>query len=219
MHKSENWPVVQSFITSTLRRRQSAKNLKCFLIVKSHPPLSLQTHLLKFGLYFFFKKKRKKNFKKKMLSIVIIVPSLAGFLSSLVCKYDSKEKPPFQPPSWVFPVVWNIIYLLYGTCAYLALTNGAVENKALFLSLWIVNLLLNVSWTPVFACGNSLNRSKVSLWMIVALVLSLLLLMSVTVIQYRSLSMTMCLVPYLTWLFVAFALNLEIVKMRSVRDD
>ena len=150
---------------------------------------------------------------------IIILPPLLGLLSSLLCKYNSKEIPSFQPPKWVFPVVWNIIYILYGTCAYLAFTNQFVNNKAMFLSIWIINLLLNISWTPVFACGHSLNRSKISLWLIITLILTLLMLMSVTIIQYQSLSMTMCLIPYLTWLFVAFSLNLEIVRMRSIRDS
>lgn len=153
-----------------------------------------------------------------MYWIVTFIPVILGFLSSLVCKYnvEEQERPSFQPSNWVFPVVWNVIYVLYGLCAYLALTypNGDGES-AIFFSIWILNLMLNVSWTPVFACGKSLNRSKVALWIIIALIFTLLMLMSVTIIRYQSLSMTLCLVPYITWLFVAYSLNLEIIRLRT----
>lgn len=153
-----------------------------------------------------------------MYWLITFIPALLGFLSSLVCKYNVEEqdRPSFQPSNWVFPVVWNIIYVLYGLCAYLALTYPSINGGyALFFSIWTLNLLLNVSWTPVFACGTSLNRSKVSLWIIIALILTLLMLMCVTIIRYQSLSMTLCLVPYITWLFVAYSLNLEIIRLRT----
>lgn len=153
-----------------------------------------------------------------MYWFVTFIPAILGFSSSLICKYDVKEheRPSFQPSNWVFPVVWNVIYVLYGLCAYLALTQPSRDGgHVIFFSIWTLNLILNMSWTPVFACGNSLNRSKASLWIIIALILTLLMLMSVTVIRYHSLSMTLCLVPYVTWLFVAYSLNLDIIRLRT----
>ena len=153
-----------------------------------------------------------------MSFVFIFIPPIVGFLSSLFCKYnisDDNLKPAFQPPNWVFQVVWNILYLLYGFCAYLALNNQFVDSNAIFLSIWFLNLLLNFSWTPIFACDDSLNRSKIALWVLIALIMTLLMLLTVTIIQYRSLSMTLCLIPYITWLFVAYSLNLEIIRLRN----
>lgn len=159
---------------------------------------------------------------------IIIFPTILGFISSRICDIRIQQdgsRPSFQPPNWVFPVVWNVIYPLYGLCAYLAIRTpysgsnqksmSHAHRTVIFFTLWIVNLALNMAWTPIFACGNSVNRAMTALWVIVALIFTALLLLCVAIVEYRSLSMALCIVPYITWLFVAYSLNLEIIRLRS----
>lgn len=144
--------------------------------------------------------------------ILLFVPILLGLLSSQICEMrNEKTKPVFQPPGWVFAVVWNIIYLLYGLFIVIGLYRKQDHTKLIIL--WSINLFLNIIWSPIFSCKRSLQRSKMSLWIIVFMILTLIMLMNLSIIEYKSFNMTMCLTPYLTWLFVALLLNVEVIKI------
>ena len=65
-----------------------------------------------------------KNKKKVIKNIIIVIaPLIGGFLSSLLANlknYNIINKPMFSPPKIVFPIVWSILYLLFGISFYLA---------------------------------------------------------------------------------------------------
>lgn len=66
--------------------------------------------------------------------------------------YRKLEKPPFQPPPAVFPVVWTALYgdIAASSAVVLDRTrNGSNEGKG-FRGALILNLLLNTAWTWVF---------------------------------------------------------------------
>ena len=75
--------------------------------------------------------------------IIVIAPLIGGFLSSLLVNfknYNIINKPMFSPPKIAFPIVWSILYLLFGISFYLA--NKNYENKKITSSA-IINLILN----------------------------------------------------------------------------
>ena len=92
-----------------------------------------------------------KNKKKVIKNIIIVIaPLIGGFLSSLLVNfknYNIINKPMFSPPKIVFPIVWSILYLLFGISFYLA--NKDFDNKKIT-SAAIINLILNYSWTFIF---------------------------------------------------------------------
>ena len=55
----------------------------------------------------------------KTYAIAIAIPLAIGGLSALLTRnsmdiYKEVAMPPLSPPSWLFPVVWGILYLLMG---------------------------------------------------------------------------------------------------------
>ncbi len=79
----------------------------------------------------------------------------AGYLGSIFTAksvgawYGTLSKPSWTPPSAVFGPVWSALYLLMGIAAWLVWrTNG--PGTALALSLFGVQLLLNVAWSALF---------------------------------------------------------------------
>ena len=162
------------------------------------------------------------DFYKNIL--VLMIPSVLGILSSKICPIVGKKKSEYErtfiePPGYVFAIVWNIIYVLYGLFLVFGLRRRQFVKSnvyILFCILWWTNMLLNMSWTPIYACDRSLKNSKRSFWVIILLILTLLMLLSISMISYKSIGMTFCVLPYLTWLLVALLLNLEVVRKDSL---
>lgn len=64
--------------------------------------------------------------------------------------YMDLNKPWFNPPGWVFGPVWSFLYLSMGVAAWLVWRNGTTASLVWPLRLFLVQLLLNALWTPLF---------------------------------------------------------------------
>ncbi len=111
-------------------------------------------------------------------------------------------QPPFSPPSWVFPVVWGILYALMGISAYLVSQTPPSMERSRGLNLMVIQLIVNFFWPLFFfniqAYGFSLLW-LIALWM---LVLWMILTFRKTVPLAAWLQ-----IPYLLWLTFAVYLN------------
>ena len=77
----------------------------------------------------------------------LILGSLVGFIISGSIDYNELLKPPLAPPSWLFPVMWTIIYLLMGISYYLLRQDS--DNDYLN-KLYYVQLGVNLLWSIIF---------------------------------------------------------------------
>jgi benzodiazapine receptor len=119
--------------------------------------------------------------------------------------YESIRKPSWTPPPFVFPIVWTILYILMG------FASSRVVDIAGFASvpavLYFVQLVLNLSWTPVF-----FDRGDFSLALTILRAL-ILTVFATTVAFWRVDTIAgAILVPYIAWLAVAHELNRSIVN-------
>lgn len=74
----------------------------------------------------------KINWKKLIISLA--VPLAVGGLSAWLSggameRFDSLQKPALAPPSWLFPVVWTILFLMMGVASYLVAEGKADEKQ------------------------------------------------------------------------------------------
>ena len=120
--------------------------------------------------------------------------------------YASIEKPGFTPPSWVFGPVWTILYLLMGVAAFLVWQKGVGFRLVRTALAWfLVQLVLNASWSPVF-----FGLHRIGL----ALVIVVLLWVAIVITMYRFFRVSrpagMLLIPYLLWVSFATVLNASI---------
>jgi len=125
--------------------------------------------------------------------------------------YVTLEKPAFTPPNAVFMPVWLTLYGLMGVAVYLIWCPGLPTEgaKTAFILFW-VQLVLNVVWSIVFFGYESLVGGFV---IILALGVTLL----VTIIKFFKISKTAggLLIPYISWIAVASALNASIMILTS----
>ena len=135
--------------------------------------------------------------------IPIIIPSLLGYSTALVCKVQSTSGAivPIRPPAVVFSIVWPILYLMLGLSWYFSrkirtlLSDIFYGSLVVLLSLWIV----------FYSCQDD-KKSGVYI-LIFSIVFSLL---SYTV---GNLISQMLIVPLIGWLLVATFLNVFEVQL------
>lgn len=140
-----------------------------------------------------------------MIALSLGVGTLSGLTmrGSLTDWYPTLSQPSLTPPSWVFGVVWPILYCLMGLAA------GLVWNKPIrrfavrgAIRLFIVQLTLNGCWPILFFGYREIILALISLvvlWITIA----------ATTITFYVLSKPagLLMLPY--WLWSSFAVYLN----------
>lgn len=116
--------------------------------------------------------------------------------------YAMLSKPTWNPPSWVFGPVWTLLYLMMGVSAWLVWKEGGFAQQRKPLTVFLVQLVLNAIWTPLFFGTHELGIAF-------AEILLLWLAILATILAFRRVSTTAAwlLVPYLLWVSFASVLN------------
>jgi translocator protein len=129
----------------------------------------------------------------------------AAFSGDLGQWYGQLHQPPWSPPAWVFGPVWATLYTLMGLAAWLVWRQGGWAGAGPALTLFLVQLLLNAAWTPLFFGLHNLGAALVEvgvLW--VAIVATLLFFW-----RHSTLAGVL-LLPYLAWVGFAGLLNYDL---------
>ena len=87
---------------------------------------------------------------------IILFPLLVGAISGFLTRnntvfYQVLIKPPFAPPSFIFPIVWGALYLLMGIASFLVIRQGWQKPyvKDAMNYFWI-QLALSFLWPIIF---------------------------------------------------------------------
>ena len=135
------------------------------------------------------------------------VGALSGWLSREGMKiYESTIiQPPLSPPSWLFPIVWSILYALMGIGAARVWMTPPGIHRSRGLNLFIVQLIFNFFWSLIFF--NLQTFGFALLWLI--LLWGLVLWM---ILEFRKVGKLAgnIQIPYLIWLAFAAYLNLGV---------
>ena len=121
--------------------------------------------------------------------------------------YAALEKPPFNPPGWLFGPVWTTLYVLIGVAGWR--TWQKAQSSAAML-LWWVQMALNFAWSPVFF---TLHNIGAAFAIILALLLTILAYIAVTWKQDRTSALLF--LPYAAWVAFASLLNGSIFALNS----
>lgn len=139
-----------------------------------------------------------------LVSILISlgVGGLSGFfIRNDVGVYSLLHQPPLSPPSFVFPVVWTILYILMGISAY-RIAVSKENGKTIALVVYGLQLVVNSFWSILFF--HFQLRFFAFLWIIFLL---FLIIMMIQVFYRVDKTAAYLQIPYLLWTIFATYLS------------
>ena len=149
---------------------------------------------------------KKANWKTYAFWVLLAegVGGLSGWLTRNGSKIFSQMvvKPPLTPPSIVFPIAWGILFLLMGIGAARVSLTPASGWRSLGLNLFILQLVVNFFWSPIFFNLQAYGLAICWLLLLMILVVAMILTFHKTDPPASWLQ-----VPYLMWLVFATYLN------------
>ena len=157
----------------------------------------------------------KQKLRPYIISVAFSVGM--GLLSALLTRgnmdiYKEVVTPPLSPPSFLFPIVWTVLYILMGISAGMIYTNRKAlpKQKKSALFTYAVSLVVNFLWSIIFF--NLRAFFFAFIWLLL-----LLLLIIATFLQYRKINKTASYlqIPYAVWVTFAGYLNLGIWAMNK----
>ncbi len=159
---------------------------------------------------------RKKNVRVKKnawrAALVFIACLIVVYVAALAGTYYTSQgvraawyesvRPSITPPSYVFPVVWNILFALLAISLFAAWSNANLRQRTSVLALYVTNLVLNVLWSAFFFGMQSPLLAFIDL---------IVLWLSIAGIFFYtwkiSKAAALAVVPYLLWVTFAGVLN------------
>lgn len=122
--------------------------------------------------------------------------------------YKSLSKAPWTPPSYVFGIVWPILYLLMGISFLLVWKNKKCFPYCSPLTYFLIQLGFNLIWTTLFF----VMKKPLLALLDICLIIYFAMQTYNSFIKIDRLAAYL-LVPYLLWLLLAFSMNFYIVLM------
>ena len=152
---------------------------------------------------------------KSYIPLVLLILAFLGIgsvIGSLTMKevdiwYSTLNRSPLTPPNYIFPVAWTILYAMIATSGWLIWRASFFPQLRLIKSLYVIQLLLNWSWTPLFFRYHLTGLSLLSLFIMNSVVF-LIIYLSYERIKWVPLFMT----PYLVWILFAAYLNFYVFQ-------
>lgn len=128
--------------------------------------------------------------------------TFVGLIISSYQDYAFLVKPLLSPPSYLFPIVWSILYLLLGISFFLYRKNN---NNSKTIKIYYLSLFVNLFWSIFFFV------LKWYLFTIFWTILLLILVIYLLYLFYQEYKPALYLnIPYLIWLIFATYLTINI---------
>jgi benzodiazapine receptor len=137
------------------------------------------------------------------LGIFVALVGIAAFFGAQFQPgswYEGLQKPPLNPPSWVFGPVWSVLYLAIAVAGWLVWRARPASPGPL--TLWGGQLVLNAAWSLLFF---GLHLPSLAL-LDILLLLGLLIATTTAFLRVRIMAGALFL-PYTAWVGFAAYLN------------
>ncbi len=119
--------------------------------------------------------------------------------------YSRLQKPSYNPPDFVFPIVWSTLYSLMAVSGWRIWEAEDSEERSRALRLWVSQLASNAEWTKLF-----FGQHRPTLALADLVVLESTILKYIRAADKVDRPAALCFVPYAAWVAFAGLLNAEI---------
>jgi translocator protein len=137
--------------------------------------------------------------------VVVGIGGLIGTQSVPGIWYENLQKPPFNPPNWIFGPVWFTLYVLIAIAGWRIWT---IDRSGTAMKFWVAQMVLNWIWSPVWFIAQMP-------WPAFAIIVALLaaIIGFIVAARHQDKLAAWLFVPYLAWVAFASVLNLSIALL------
>ena len=149
--------------------------------------------------------------------LLLVGPSLMGFATGGLTRRgvrwsNTLRKPRLNPPNWLFPVMWTLLYALMGVASWRVYTSTSKDEEVRQSALvwYAVQLALNSAWSPLYF---TLHRIDLALLDGAALTAAI----AYTTLRFYQVDAIAAalLLPYLAWSAFALWLTAQILALNG----
>lgn len=134
--------------------------------------------------------------------VVVALGALIGIANVPGDWYQSLNKPPFNPPNWIFGPVWTTLYVLIGVAGARTWLSAPSSSR---MQIWFAQMALNFLWSPAF-----FGMESTLLGLIVIIPMLVLIIVYIQRSWKPDRLSAMLFLPYLAWVSFATLLNVSL---------
>ena len=121
--------------------------------------------------------------------------------------YKALNKPSFNPPNWIFPIMWSILYVFIATAGWNLWKMGAsIRLKGLY----ILYTLMNWAWTFIF-----FGAQQIFLGLLWLTALNIVAALFIIIANRQARFSALLMIPPFLWTLFACFLNYNIWMLNS----
>jgi benzodiazapine receptor len=144
------------------------------------------------------------KFAAAAIGIILVLIYAIGsgvWVSSSPGWYASLNRPPWQPPSFIFGIIWPYNFIMLGVAAVNVAQSLTRTQNALWLSFFALSVAAALTWAYQFYVPHNLSLAAV------ALTIAAILTLPVLYLTFKaSILIGLLLVPYQIWVAIASTL-------------
>lgn len=151
------------------------------------------------------------------LAVFIVICLAAGFVASVFTStsvdswFVALEKPVWNPPNWLFGIVWTLIYVLMAISGWLVWNIRDQPKTKRLLVIFGIQLVLNMAWSAIFF---GLQQPS---WAFFEIIILWILIGEYIILGWPvSRRAVILFIPYWLWVGYATALNFAIWEYNSI---
>ena len=149
-----------------------------------------------------FDRTQLRNFNKYLLPLLTVVTAFIGYKSNTYITsdtwYEDLVKSPLNPPSYIFGIVWPILYVLMAFVSF--------RSADKIWTLFIPQLILNAAWSWIFFYMQAPVLALINISILIFFNQKILV-----ILKNESKLLFWVYLPYVIWLGFAAFLNASIV--------
>ena len=145
----------------------------------------------------------KSGYYILFILISLAVGGIGGFFTNMAMdSFRMLNKPFFQPPEIVFPIVWSILFALMGLGAARVYLASASAGRWRGILLFLLQLAFNFFWSIIFFNFRAFGFAFI--WLMILWALILLMILAFRKVDPLAAKLQ---IPYLVWVTFAVYLN------------
>ena len=122
--------------------------------------------------------------------------------------YRSLNAPTWQPPDFIFGVIWPYNFIILGIAAYTVANKLSTPKVVTYLSIFAISIICALTWAYQFYRPHNLSAAAVALALTAITTLPMLL-----IIYQASFGLFLAVIPYQLWVITASYLSYNYYKL------